>query len=518
MKKTLLLMLIILLLSGCKNTPQITDIEVINIENGENIKFMANSKEAELILKALNKKEKTNEDISSLFTYGIKLNSEDNTETLNLYFDVYNSSAFLLQNDMKYKIKSNISKELFLSDVFSYIYVDATIYNSYIYINDKKVVPETEYNWNVKNIEGRYINETGSIKQEDESTDKLYLSAYSLDIVHEKTPDIETVKVYDESDNLIAGKNVKNILDSIENDGEYFVECRSQWLYKEGAEFYGSKTLKFTVLIDRPAKINIITKENYPGNILLISADNLNDDETISISTDAVKIENDIYAYKNKKLLMYPIDLYAQPGEHVLTAIVNGGTEKEYILEETLRIADKSFKTQYLTVSQEMNETNNDNAAIFEFAQLVKPARTVSFKEKLWEGVFIMPVEGELTTDFAEIRYVNNEPSSSRHSGIDLAAPKGTPVKAPNNGIVVFSMEGLLSPGNTIVLDHGLGLFTSYYHLDTIDVKKGDKVEKGDIIGTVGTTGFSTGPHLHYALSIYNTYVNPYQGFSGIID
>jgi len=79
-------------------------------------------------------------------------------------------------------------------------------------------------------------------------------------------------------------------------------------------------------------------------------------------------------------------------------------------------------------------------------------------------------------------------------------------------------MEGLLSPGNTVVIDHGMGLFTSYYHLNTISVEKGQKVSKGDIIGTVGTTGFSTGPHLHYAVSIYNTYVNPYQPLSGIID
>ncbi|HQB64223.1 MAG TPA: M23 family metallopeptidase, partial [Sedimentibacter sp.] len=208
----------------------------------------------------------------------------------------------------------------------------------------------------------------------------------------------------------------------------------------------------------------------------------------------------------------------AQPGDYLVTAVVNEGSEREYMLEKTLTVGNKSFKTQYLTVSEEMNETNNDNTAIYEFAQLVKPARTDSAKEKLWEGTFVMPVEGELTTDFAEIRYVNNEPSASRHSGLDLAAPKGTPVIAPNNGRVTFAMEGLLSPGNTIVIDHGMGLFTSYYHLNTIGVEKGDQVKKGDTIGTVGTTGFSTGPHLHYAVSIYNTYVNPYQTLSGIID
>lgn len=69
-----------------------------------------------------------------------------------------------------------------------------------------------------------------------------------------------------------------------------------------------------------------------------------------------------------------------------------------------------------------------------------------------------------------------------------------------------------------MVIDHGLGLFTSYYHLDSILVKEGEVVKTGDIIGTVGSTGFSTGPHLHYSVSIYNTYVNPYQPLSGIFD
>jgi murein DD-endopeptidase MepM/ murein hydrolase activator NlpD len=129
-----------------------------------------------------------------------------------------------------------------------------------------------------------------------------------------------------------------------------------------------------------------------------------------------------------------------------------------------------------------------------------------------------MPVAGRLTTDFAEIRYVNNELSSSRHSGIDLAAPSGTKIQAPNNGKVTLAASGLLSTGNTIVIDHGLGLFTSYYHLKTMNVKVGEFVKKSDIIGTVGSTGFSTGAHLHYGVSIYNTLVNPYQPLGEVLD
>jgi murein DD-endopeptidase MepM/ murein hydrolase activator NlpD len=519
-KKLFIVAILLLFLTGCSIVlSDVDEIEAVNLQTGDNIQISKDSKEAEIILNALNKKEKTDNNISSLLSYEVILKKNNNQEIYTIYFDVEGKAAYIKQDQISYKVKDSAAKELFLSDVFSYIYVDSTIYDSYIDIEGKKYSPDIEYNWNCKNITGHYINKTGSLKGKYEKSNKIPVSQVELvDIKYEKQPDNQSIRVYS-GDNLInSGKNIKDVLSGIKNDGEYFVECQSQWHLKEGSQFYGSQTLKFYALVDKPADINIITRENYPGNILLISVENLNEGESVKITTDAVKTYNDIYTYKDRKYYIFPIDLYAEPKDYKVVALVNEGTENEYILEESFTVGSKSFKTQYLTVSEEMNETNNNNAAIYEFAQLVKPARTQSVNEKLWEGTFIMPVQGELTTDFAEIRYVNNEPSSSRHSGLDLAAPTGTPVKAPNNGIVTFAMEGLLSPGNTVVIDHGLGLFTSYYHLNTINVKKGDEVKKGDIIGTVGTTGFSTGPHLHYAVSIYNTYVNPYQTLSGIID
>ena len=521
MKRIVFIVLLsFLLLTGCSNAfSDVAEIEAGNLQNGDNVIISADSRDADIILNAINKMDKTDKDISSLLNYEITLKKENEQEVYRLYFDLENQAAYAAKDGKLFKIKDDAANSLFLSDVFSYIYVDATIYDFYVDINGKKVSPEIEYNWNSKNIKGHFVNNSGNLKGKYEKNSKISVAQADLiDVKYEKQPDNQTIKVYSEGSIVNSGTNIQDVLSNIKSDGEYSVECHSQWHLKEGSRFYGSQTLKFNAFVDRPAEINIITRENYPGNILLISVENLNEDEDVTITTDAVKTDNDIYNYKNKNYYILPIDLYAKPGEYKVSAVINKGRENEYISEKTLTVSDKSFKTQYLTVSEEMNETNNDNAAIFEFAQLVKPARTESAKEKLWEGTFVMPVEGELTTDFAEIRYVNNEPSSSRHSGLDLAAPTGTPVKAPNNGIVTFSMEGLLSPGNTVVIDHGMGLFTSYYHLDTINVKKGDEVKKGDIIGTVGTTGFSTGPHLHYSVSIYNTYVNPYQTLSGIID
>lgn len=520
MKKTLfIVILLFLLLAGCAAVSDVTEIETVNLQNGDNIVITKDSDDAEIILQAIKQKEKTDADITSLITYEITLKKDSAQEVYKIYFDLENKALYIAQDNNLYKVKDNAARKLFLSDAFSYIYVDETIYNTYIDVNGKKVSPDNEYKWTSKNIEGHYVNKTGNLPGRYEKINKIPLSQdEAIEIIYEKQPDSQTIKVYFEGNLINSGTNIHDVLDKITNDGEYLVECYSQWNFKEGLKAYGSQTLKFSAIIDRPAQINIITRENYPGNILLISVENLNENETVKVTTDAVKINNDLYIYNDKNYFIFPIDLYAQTGDYKINALVNEGMENEYNLEKTLTVANKSFKTQYLTVSEEMNETNNDNAAIYEFAQLVKPARTQSLNEKLWEGSFIMPIEGELTTDFAEIRYVNNEPSSSRHSGLDLAAPTGTPIKAPNNGIVTFSMEGLLSPGSTVVIDHGMGLFTSYYHLNSIDVKEGDKVKKGDVIGTVGTTGFSTGPHLHYAVSIYNTYVNPYQTLSGIID
>lgn len=518
MRRIFLIIFWVFLLTGCsKVLSDVTEIETINLQNGNSLIIQKDSKDADTILEALNKKDKTNADIRSLITYEVTLNKENIKDVFKLCFDLKNKSVYLDQGGNLYKVKDYAAKGLFLSDVFSYIYVDETIYNSYVEVSGRKFSLDTEYNWTSKNIEGHYVNKTGNLQGKYEKSDKIPI-AEDFNIIYEKQPDSQSIKVYSGNNLVHSGTNIRQVLNNISVDGEYMVECYSQWHFKEGISAYGNQTLKFNALVDRPAQINIITRENYPGNILLISVENLNENETVKLTADVVKINNDIYNYNDKSYFIVPIDLYAEPGDYNITVLMNEGMENEYRVEETLTVTNKNFKTQYLTVSEEMNENNNDNAAIYEFAQLVKPARTQSVSDKLWEGTFIMPIEGKLTTDFAEIRYVNNERSSSRHSGLDLAAPAGTPVKAPNNGIVTFSMDGLLSPGNTVVIDHGMGLFTSYYHLNTIDVKKGDEVKKGDIIGTVGTTGFSTGPHLHYAVSIYNTYVNPYQPLSGIID
>ena len=121
---------------------------------------------------------------------------------------------------------------------------------------------------------------------------------------------------------------------------------------------------------------------------------------------------------------------------------------------------------------------------------------------------FIKPVGGKVTSQFGSRRILNNIPRSP-HSGIDIAAPLGEPVLSPADGIVRLSAENMFLMGNTLLLDHGLGVYSIFIHLNRIHVQVGDLIHQGDVIAYVGKTGRATGPHLHWGVSVGPVPVDP---------
>jgi murein DD-endopeptidase MepM/ murein hydrolase activator NlpD len=128
----------------------------------------------------------------------------------------------------------------------------------------------------------------------------------------------------------------------------------------------------------------------------------------------------------------------------------------------------------------------------------------------LWRGLFVVPAPGEVTAPFGEARSYNGGPVASWHGGVDLAAPAGGPVLAAAAGRVVLAQK-LAVQGNAVVIDHGMGLTSSYFHMDVIQVKVGDAVKQGQAVGLVGNTGLSTGPHLHWEIRLGGVPVDPWQ-------
>ena len=121
---------------------------------------------------------------------------------------------------------------------------------------------------------------------------------------------------------------------------------------------------------------------------------------------------------------------------------------------------------------------------------------------------FIWPVQGRISGRFGNARVYNGQPGSG-HSGMDIAVPTGTPVKAPAAGVVTFAGPDLYLTGGTLVLDHGFGISSNFLHLSRIDVKVGDRIEQGQNIAAVGATGRATGPHLHWGMNWFDTRIDP---------
>ena len=121
---------------------------------------------------------------------------------------------------------------------------------------------------------------------------------------------------------------------------------------------------------------------------------------------------------------------------------------------------------------------------------------------------FIWPVRGRISGRFGNQRIYNGTPKSA-HSGMDIAAAKGTPVLAPAAGVITFADDDLYLTGGTVVLDHGHGVSSNFLHLSRIDVQVGDRVEQGQAIGAVGATGRATGPHLHWGMNWFKVRIDP---------
>ena len=139
---------------------------------------------------------------------------------------------------------------------------------------------------------------------------------------------------------------------------------------------------------------------------------------------------------------------------------------------------------------------------------LVTAARLRDDERTDFAQPFQWPVQGRISGRFGNARVYNGEPGAG-HSGMDIAAPTGTPVKAPAGGVVTFAAPDLYLTGGTVLLDHGYGISSNFLHLSRIDVKLGDRIEPGQVIGAVGATGRATGPHLHWGMNWFDTRIDP---------
>jgi len=216
------------------------------------------------------------------------------------------------------------------------------------------------------------------------------------------------------------------------------------------------------------------------------------------------------YQIDGKWVAYLPVSYAATPGRYDLALKIVDHRRREHSCTVTLPVVERSFVVQrFSATAQQTSVMTADRLA--EDRAKINAARANPSLEPLWSGPFLMPVQGRLTSEFGLTRYVNGV-LYGRHSGLDLAAPTGTPVAAAARGRVTFAGD-LWASGTSVILDHGLGLFTAYNHLSKILVAEGQIVDAGEIVGLVGSTGFSTGPHLHFTVWHGSVPTNPWPWF-----
>jgi len=309
--------------------------------------------------------------------------------------------------------------------------------------------------------------------------------------------------------NVQGGELFRGSLEEASNfplisNSDYEIRMIAQF---ESANYAG--TVHFQYFLETtafPVDFEISGNVTDLGEALILRVHNMPEGELVQ-STTSLPVSPTFYPDGQGGMIsLLPVSIFTSPGEHFVELHV-GNTYERF----PITVLSTQFETQRMTADPAVTaQTLHSIRANEEFRNVIHPLRYISDDIRHWEGRFTQPVDvesGRITTPFAVFRYVNGVPTS-RHAAIDIALPQGTPIYAPAAGRVIFAGYLQLT-GYTILIEHGFGLKTWYYHMVSINVATNDMVQIGDKIAEVGSTGFSTGPHLHYGMSVYSTFINP---------
>jgi murein DD-endopeptidase MepM/ murein hydrolase activator NlpD len=251
-----------------------------------------------------------------------------------------------------------------------------------------------------------------------------------------------------------------------------------------------------------PAPVPLVTlspKKAGPGDILVITIKNTRGPVEGTFNKKRIHFNVSKRSFK----AVVGIDLNSEPGTYPLEMMINGNK-----LLKDITIKKKKYPLQRLTLPEDMVVLTPENEARVEREQKKMAILWPVDSLRIWTGNFIDPLPGKETgTVFGTRRIINSIPKNS-HTGVDITADEGDPVRAPNDGVVVLVDDQFYS-GKSVVLDHGQGIYTMFFHLSKINIKYGQAVMKGDVIALVGSTGRSTGAHLHWGARIQGARVDP---------
>ncbi len=263
---------------------------------------------------------------------------------------------------------------------------------------------------------------------------------------------------------------------------------------------------------DAPEGVRItpLARAFQPGEVMLVTltAPRRVDRVAVRVFQQNLPLEPGLGGVPANWWALVGIDLNTKPGGYVLRFDLYAQDRIFARADHGITVKKKNFPTRKLNLPEKfVTPPKASLARIKRESRLVSGIFAEVGSERHWSGFFLRPVPGRANSSFGKRSILNGKPRSP-HSGTDFRASRGTPVKSPNAGVTVL-VQDLYYAGNTVILDHGQGLYSYFAHLDNFTVKKGDRVERGDLIGHVGSTGRVTGPHLHWSVRLRKARVDP---------
>ena len=259
-------------------------------------------------------------------------------------------------------------------------------------------------------------------------------------------------------------------------------------------------TLLFLSTSDSAVSVQVQPEEVHPGDVFILT---LNSGGIAAAEAEFLNEAIDFHPVDSGMLIAFaPVDIKTAPKKYIIR-ITHG---KEHYSAE-INVVPFEFRTIHLTVSEEKVTLSPKSQKRVDKEYALQKKIWGRKTSIAWNGQFTKPTGTEISTEYG-VKLIFNKKRTSIHRGMDFRGKTGAPVTAVNSGTVVLSQD-LFYGGNTLVVDHGMGLYSVYMHLSEFKVREGDKVIKEQVVGFVGSSGRATGPHLHLSVKLGGLSVNP---------
>ena len=443
-------------------------------------------------------------------SYKITISSNVRDETYQYYFSSDPTTNYFRDpNGQAYKMNEEDAKVFLKTEYAESLYEMSAMPNLTL-SGAYSVTPDTAV-WQYKNYTGEYVDSdvTGLVADADER----YELEGGLDLSFDMEPDYCRVYVTGADGSVIFDDMYDNMGDfRFDGLGQVTVDVIAKWYEDSSRTFCGELDYTFLSYVTAPAEFQLGSNTVDAGRFVAITATNVSIPENITYtSTMASTYKPTFYKEGDYAVALLPIDVETAAGLYTITLSSGAATQ-----ELTLAIENDGIKSSYYSIPAATAASSRTDATLSAFEKVVAEIGAKASSTRSFSGSFAEPVNGwfQLLRGFGRDIYVNDATSPTyRNNGIDYNAGDGTDIIASNAGEVIYA--GWLDyTGNIVVIEHGYGLKTWYYNLGSVSASVGDKVERGTVIGKAGMTGFTGVSGVHFAMSVGDRFVSPYDTFN----